>query len=772
MRIDFGTLAFGYSVTSGGNTPNWATSLGQGKEHKINMIPDIIELMNGVVYSSVPPSCISTKIGKGGRMVSGSDLNSPIVLGSVFSTVKVNNELIENAKFVLIITRDESESHKGRLRFKYGPSNTYKTEDAVYTNEMFYSQVRSHFHMADSACWFVYDITVYNQNELWLSAVLVNLNGPERYEDTKAWHKAWEKQIPEDIGLSGGDLVLKHPDEADIETGDNKLTPEWFSHRADLFPHYDEDAEAVRQKFVSEFSLEELKALTGEQLLLSMFLNPNNKSNLCYNLEYDRAGRDYFGSIKSGTAYKYMLFFSDKLDSWVTGTAKAPKVLSLDEAVGLGTVIRDRLVAGGEYLSKYSDDLSLADYEKIENDLLQITGGYSAKIWFIKYYALLYPELFPPIYSANAQYTVLTKLEIEPADTPVKRLFQIKEFVDECGISNVMFNKIFWSFCVPKDTVDEIDETGDKEMVNCLDYQREPRTSYVHPLNFIIYGAPGTGKTYSTAEYALAIIDNVKIEDFKANHPNRDENIKRYKEYVKTGQIVFTTFHQNYGYEEFIQGLRPDKDSETMAFKYVDGVFKTVADNALSDKENRNYVIIIDEINRANISKVFGELITLIEDDKRWGEQNEISVTLQSGDSFAVPNNLYIVGTMNSADKSISLIDAALRRRFSFIEQKPVPELVPEGILRKLFNSVNEQLADDLQSTDLLIGHSYFMRKSENDLCDVLNNSIIPLLYEYMYDNRKKVAKILQKAIDASGAKIDIVDNKIARLCVKEKVDQ
>ena len=309
------------------------------------------------------------------------------------------------------------------------------------------------------------------------------------------------------------------------------------------------------------------------------------------------------------------------------------------------------------------------------------------------------------------------------------------------------------------------------EVLSCLDIVREPRKNKVYPLNFIVYGAPGTGKTYSMVEYALSIIDNVSIDTFKANNTDRKANMIRYKKLVKAGQIVFTTFHQNYGYEEFIQGLRPDKDSETMAFKTVDGVFKVIADTALNDTEDKNFVIIIDEINRANISKVFGELITLIEEDKRWGELNETSVTLQSGDPFAVPNNLYIVGTMNSADKSISLIDAALRRRFDFIEQKPDSSLVPAGVLRNMFDEINQSLVSQLDSTDLLVGHSYFMNKGEDELCGILNNNIIPLLYEYFYDDRKKVATLLKNAIDKSGAKVEIVDEKVGRLRVKDKVE-
>lgn len=296
--------------------------------------------------------------------------------------------------------------------------------------------------------------------------------------------------------------------------------------------------------------------------------------------------------------------------------------------------------------------------------------------------------------------------------------------------------------------------------------QREHRKVKIHPLNCIIYGAPGTGKTYSTAEYAQAIIEGVSLSDFKANNTDRKTVMEKYNNLIESKQIVFTTFHQSYGYEEFIQGLRPDTKSDKMTFKTVDGVFKRIADKAIGDPD-KNYVIIIDEINRANISKVFGELITLIEDDKRWGEINQTSTTLQSGDLFAVPNNLYIVGTMNSADKSISLIDAALRRRFEFIEQKPDSSLVIDPTLKDILEKLNAALASQLDSADLLIGHSYFMGKTDADLPKILNNSIIPLLYEYFYDNKKKVATVLGDAIKSVDYVIE--DDKLGRIYIERQ---
>lgn len=225
----------------------------------------------------------------------------------------------------------------------------------------------------------------------------------------------------------------------------------------------------------------------------------------------------------------------------------------------------------------------------------------------------------------------------------------------------------------------------------------------------------------------------------------------------------FITFHQSYSYEEFIEGIRPNIDSETDAVSYElkNGIFKEMCIKANSDPYN-NYVLVIDEINRGNISKIFGELITLIENDKRVdanGEfnfentqvkNNELLVTLPySQKKFGVPNNLYIVGTMNTSDRSIAAVDIALRRRFEFKEIMPEPKLVPnkiEGLdadFREIFEIINKKISI-LLDREHQIGHSYFIKvKNINDLKEVWFNNIIPLLNEYFYGEWDKLKEII-----------------------------
>ena len=334
--------------------------------------------------------------------------------------------------------------------------------------------------------------------------------------------------------------------------------------------------------------------------------------------------------------------------------------------------------------------------------------------------------------------------------------------------------------------------------------------------------------------------------------------LKRYNEYKEQGLIAFTTFHQSYGYEEFIEGIKPvvsdATDSATVEYEIADGIFKSFCENSSTNNafdqawdklvseweenptldkpfklktktvtirwnpqkqrfhrsdntnmigryadygtvrrlyegkkvdakndwqnqllamneamlnllkneyglpayaapvENTPKVFIIDEINRGNISKIFGELITLIEDTKRLGKPEETTAILPySGKPFGVPDNVYILGTMNTADRSIALLDTALRRRFSFVEMMPdcsvVEDIVVEGInISKMLNIINQRI-EVLYDREHTIGHAFFTKLTNDstvtELGNIFKKSIIPLLQEYFYEDYQKIQLVL-----------------------------
>jgi 5-methylcytosine-specific restriction protein B len=247
-----------------------------------------------------------------------------------------------------------------------------------------------------------------------------------------------------------------------------------------------------------------------------------------------------------------------------------------------------------------------------------------------------------------------------------------------------------------------------------------------------------------------------------------DELKDGHREAGAVQRYSFVTFHQSYGYEEFVEGLRPllggDTESSEIGYEVRSGVFKDLCRRARSAPDQR-FAIVIDEINRGNISKIFGELITLIEPDKREGAENAVSVTLPySGDSFAVPANVDIIGTMNTADRSLALLDTALRRRFEFVPVMPDSRDEPGAPLSglrvssgeqvievpRMLDAINERVAA-LYDRDHCIGHAYFTplaQVPDGDerlvaLQQVFSTRLLPLLEEYFFEDWQKIRLVL-----------------------------
>lgn len=382
---------------------------------------------------------------------------------------------------------------------------------------------------------------------------------------------------------------------------------------------------------------------------------------------------------------------------------------------------------------------------------------------------------------------------------------------------------------------DETQPKGDENKIKALEN---------FPCNIILYGPPGTGKTYNTIDLAVEIITG--------NKASHQENKKAFDALRNEGQIEFITFHQNYSYEDFMTGIRPDlEETSILKFRRKEGIFykmcKRAEQNYLhsQDKKNalrpfkelfaefieplekeeeeieikmisgkssfwiteinpsnlgfrkhsggtshtlsidtiqglyegtreftsglrsyyeplinelwrrgkqtssevplRRYVLIIDEINRANISKVFGELITLLEEDKRVGAKNELRISIPGEETgFGIPPNVYIIGTMNTADKSIAMIDIALRRRFEFIGYFPDYSKV-DGLSGEILGHINNEIYNRKKSADYLIGHGYFMNGDEPpETSKVLQNKVIPLLMEYFSGKTEIVEEIFK----------------------------
>jgi 5-methylcytosine-specific restriction protein B len=258
----------------------------------------------------------------------------------------------------------------------------------------------------------------------------------------------------------------------------------------------------------------------------------------------------------------------------------------------------------------------------------------------------------------------------------------------------------------------------------------------------ILYGPPGTGKTH----WALVTARELAARSWFGRSwgdlaPSQRDDLRR--------AVVTCTFHPAYGYEDFLEGFRPTERGGALVFERRDGVFKRLCDEARGREER--FFLVIDEINRGDIPRIFGELLTLLEKTRR----DEEATLALSGQRFSVPRNVLVIGTMNTADRSIALLDAALRRRFGFVELMPdsaaLGDAVIEGIpLGKWLDELNKRVLAHVRrdAKNLQIGHTYLMHEGKpisslRRLVQVVRDDLIPLLEEYCYEDYEALERIL-----------------------------
>jgi 5-methylcytosine-specific restriction protein B len=283
--------------------------------------------------------------------------------------------------------------------------------------------------------------------------------------------------------------------------------------------------------------------------------------------------------------------------------------------------------------------------------------------------------------------------------------------------------------------------------------------------NIIYFGSAGTGKTTKAIEEAVKIVGNSgDFKELSTKYDNHDEfeNLSK-REFDKKQEIYplieFITFHPNYSYQEFIEGIRANKNG---SFDVVDGIFKKISERALNNQDY-DYVLIIDEINRGDVASIFGEFFTLLEENRRVGEDGEINISLpySINQKLKVSKNLHIIATMNNVDKSISLIDIALRRRFEFIELKPdytILGKIGKIDLSKLLEKLNKRIVL-LKNEHYQLGHSYFLNlESFTELQKVIITKIIPLLQEYFYEDWKSICAVLNQSYENGGEILELVE--------------
>ncbi len=501
------------------------------------------------------------------------------------------------------------------------------------------------------------------------------------------------------------------------------FTPEWFRSKASDFANCEIDSNAVLEEFNSKFSVEILSSLSGEELLNTIFLNQKNSDNLCHYFEYDSKCVEFFGSIAGGFSNKYGLYYSAKNNAWIKGQKT---LISRENAIEYGTHIRDCLVAGAEAIKESGEIKTITEFQALYSKMLEITDGFINKMWFMKYYEMVFPTYFATTYSDLAQSRLLSAIGEPKESSPFVRMGQMKKYADKCGITPVLLGKIFWTYYT-----DEVVTESNIEEPKTIRYDAVYSSQFAR--NRIAFGAPGTGKSFTL---------------------NKDKNgLISENDYFER-----VTFHPDYTYAHFVGTYKPvpvnEDGKNNITYKYVAGPFMRTLVEALNNSE-KPCLLLIEEINRAQIAAVFGDIFQLLDrtangvseyeiatsEDMRSYLSEKLNVSEDQVATIKIPSNMFIWATMNSADQGVYPMDTAFKRRweFEYIGIDDEEKELPKTDVAKLWNTwrkaINNYLSKCNVNEDKLMGPFFISKElmdgnDEDKFLSVFKNKVIMYLFE------------------------------------------
>ena len=744
------------------------------------------------------------------------------------------------------------------------------------------------------------------------------------------------------IGTDNTDVPV---DNEHTGVDDEYLSPAWFRHAATNYAQVDTESNALYQQFQALYSPEKLRELADDELLGYIFLGVNDRS-LCNALEFD-AQYNQFGSIAGGTAYKYNLFYSRNEETWKTSFGEGgQRSTTQEEALAIGKQIRDALVAGADIIANHEALTTVNDYTHLLNELNAVIPQYITKMWFLKYYHMMFPHILPNFYNEAWQKHILCNLNIVPSDVQFIRMGQIGAFINECGISSIVFSKIIfdnigspktfyrvgtgdngvyfdqwhqnnyiaigwnelgdltaayqedadskaiitdalkgqWNYdnrlasrkygeinsfysaaadttyavamagqkvlaigiitggyffdedrdyghCRPvrwlkvfdegktlpvesegKLTTfyelknsenlcylysllhgrDDVDETPPEEAITETQIRKVSFWTGLEseqPRNRILFGAPGTGKSFTL---------NGDRKELLYGDRNADENALDRSLY---GEYERVTFHPDYSYANFVGTYKPVpcKDSDgkdAITYSYVPGPFMRTYVKALQNSRTdapKPFLLVIEEINRANVAAVFGDVFQLL--DRGDDEVSEYPIQASEDikkylarelggnpDDYAeirIPDNMFIWATMNSADQGVFPMDTAFKRRWDFtylgiddseagivgkkvvLGQGDYRRIVEWNALRK---AINNELLTYKVNEDKLMG-PYFISKKNLPEGEMIDPAVFTRIFKnkvimYLFDDAAK-----QKRITLFGGCDEKAKNQYSKIC-------